>query len=120
MRNDKEFPFGIIISQFIISDSGSAQVFRSFRVATRSERKVFDDYLIVAKCKSQAEAHEAVAAAVAASKLVSDQVSIIELGSISKYSKTNTTCITDKTQSFQTPNTLENSSQNLKEPNNFS
>ena len=42
-------------------------------MATRAERKVFDDALSEAKCKTQAEAHEAVAAAVAASKLVSDQ-----------------------------------------------
>ena len=32
----------------------------------------------------------------------------------------NPTCNTDKTQSFQTPNALENISQSLKEPNHFS
>ena len=73
MRNDKEIPFVRRIAQFIIADSGSAQAFRSFRVATTPERKVFDDYLSAAKCKAQAESHEAIAAAVAASKLVADQ-----------------------------------------------
>ena len=37
-----------------------------------------------------------------------------------KYSNMNPTFNTDKTKSFQTPNALENSSQNLKEPNHFS
>ena len=72
IQNDKELPFGRRIAQFIISDSGSAQAFRSFRVATRAARKVFYDALSAAKCKSQAEAHEAVAAAVAESKIVAD------------------------------------------------
>ena len=77
MKNYKELPFCRRIDQFIISDSGSAQVFRSFRVATRSAIKLFDDALSAAKCKDQDEAHDSVAAAVAASKLVSDQGSII-------------------------------------------
>ena len=77
MRNDEELPFGRIITQFIISDSGSAKAFRSFRVAARAEIKVLDNDLSAAKCKAQAEAHEDVAAEVAASKLVSDQGSMI-------------------------------------------
>ena len=73
-----------------------------------------------AKCKSQAEAHEVVAAAVAASKLVADMGSMIKIGSTTKDSKMNPTCNTDKPQSFQTPNALENISQKFKEPNHFS
>ena len=119
MQNDKEPPFGRRIAQFIIADSGYAQPFRSFRVETRSARKVFDDALRAAKCKAQAESHETVAAAVASSKLVADQGSMIEQGSTIKDYKMNPTCNTDKPQSFQTPNALENISQNLKEPNNF-
>ena len=72
MLNDEELPFGIIIAQFIIADSGSAQSFKYFRVATRSARKVFDDAFGAAKCKSQAESHEAVDATVEASKLVAE------------------------------------------------
>ena len=64
MLNDEELPFGIIIAQFIIADSGSAQSFKYFRVATRSSRKVFDDAFSADKFKAQAEAHEAVAATV--------------------------------------------------------
>ena len=120
MWNDKELSFGRRISQFIISDSGSAQAFRSFRVATRAEIKLFNDAFIASKCKAQAEAREAVLPAVAASKLVSDEGSMIKIGSTPKYSKMNPTYYTDKPQSFQTPNALENSSQNLKEPNHFS
>ena len=89
-------------------------------MATRATRKVFDDYLCAAKCKAQSEAHEAVASVVAASKLVSDQVYMIWKGSTPKDSKMNPTFNTDKPQSFQTPNALENISQILKEPNNFS
>ena len=98
MRNDEEIPFGKRIAQFIISDSGSAQAFRYFRVATRSAIKLFDDTLSSAKCKVQAESHEAVAAAVVASKLVADQGSMIDQGSNPEYSKINPTCNTDKTQ----------------------
>ena len=67
-------------------------------MATRAARKLFDDSLSAAKCKSQAEAHEYVAAAVAASKLVSGQVSIIKQGSTPKDYKINSTCNTDKPQ----------------------
>ena len=98
MRNDEELPFGRIIDQFVIADSGSIQAFRYFIVATRSAIKLFDDTLSAAKCKSQAEAHESVAAAVAASKLVSGQVSIIKQGSTPKYYKMNSTCNNDKPQ----------------------
>ena len=83
-------------------------------MATRTARKVFDYSLSGSKCKSQVEAHEVVAAAVAASKLVADQGSMIEQVSTTKDSKMNPTCNTDKPQSFQTPNALENISQNLK------
>ena len=89
-------------------------------MATRTERKVFDDALSAAKCKAQADAHEAVASAVASSTLFADKSSMIAQGSTRKDSKLNSTCNTNKTQSFQTPNELENSSQNLKEPNHFS
>ena len=98
MRNDEELPFGRIIDQFVIADSGSIQAFRYFIVATRSAIKLFDDTLSAAKCKSQAEAHESVAAAVAASKLVADKGSIIEIGSTPKDPKTNTTCNTVRPQ----------------------
>ena len=98
MLNDEELPFGRRIAQFIISDSGSAQAFRSFRVTTRAARKAFNDYLSAAKCKTQDESHEAVAAAVVASKLVADQGSMIDQGSNPEYSKINPTCNTDKTQ----------------------
>ena len=98
MRNDEELTFGIIIYQFIIADSDFSQAFRSFRVATRSARKLFDDDLSAAKCKDQAEGHEAVSAAVAASKLVVNQGSMIKLGSTPKDSKMNPTCNTDKPQ----------------------
>ena len=114
MLNDKEPPFGRGISQFIISDSSSAQALRYSRVTTRAAIKLFDDTLSVDNCNSQAESREVSAAAVAASKLVSDRGSIIEQGSTSKDSKMNPTCNTDKPQSFQTPNALENLSQNLK------
>ena len=87
---------------------------------TRAVRKVFDDALIAAKCKSQAEAHDAVAAVVAAPKLVADQSYMNNQGSTPKDSKMNPTCNIDKTKSFQTSNALENSSQNLKEPNHLS
>ena len=120
MWNDKELPFGRIIAQFIISDSDSAQAFRSFRVATRATRKVFDDALIESKCKAKSEAHEAVADAVAASESVANQGYMIDKGSTPKDPKMNPTCNTDKPQSFQTPNALENISQDLKEPNHFS
>ena len=65
MRNYEELPFGRRIPQFIIANSGYAQEFRSFGVATRAERKVFDYALSAAKFKSHSEAHEAVASAVA-------------------------------------------------------
>ena len=120
MRNDKELPFGRRISQFIIDDSGSAQAFRYFIVATSPARKVFDDALSSAKCKAKAESHETVAAVVDASKLVADQGSMINQGYTKKDSKTNPTCNTDKPQPFQNPNVIENNSQSLKEPNNFS
>ena len=119
MKNDEELPFDRRIAQYIIADSGYAQSFRSFRVATRAARKVINDALSEAKWKAQDESHEAIAAEVAASELVSDQGFMIKQGSTPKYPKTNTTCNTDKPQSFQTPNALENSSQNLKEPNHF-
>ena len=45
---------------------------------------------------------------------------MIDQGSTSKDYKMNPTCNTDKPQSFQTPNALENSSQKFKEPNHFS
>ena len=45
---------------------------------------------------------------------------MIKQGSTPNYSKMNPTYNTDKPQSFQTSNTLENSSQILKEPNHFS
>ena len=77
MRNDKELPFGRRINQFIIADSGSAQAFRSFRVAKRAERKLFDDTLSGYKFKAQSEAHKDAHAALVASKLVADQGSII-------------------------------------------
>ena len=64
MRNDKELTFGRKIAQFIIADSCSTQALRCFRVATRSERKVFGDDLSAAKCKAQAESFEAVATTV--------------------------------------------------------
>ena len=114
MLNDEELPFVRIMAQFNISNSGSAQVFRYFRVATRAARKGFDDDLSADKCKAQAEAHEAVAATVAASKLVADKSSMIEIRSTPKDSKMNPTYNTDRPQSFQTPNALENSSTKLK------
>ena len=83
-------------------------------------RKVFDDALSAAKYKAHTKSHESVADTVAASKLVSDQVSMIQLGSTPKDSKMNPTCNTDNPQSFQTPNSLENISQKFKEPNHFS
>ena len=89
-------------------------------MATRAARKLFDDSLSAAKCKSQAEAHAAVSAEVAVSKVVADQGSMIKLCSNPKDYKMNTTCNTDKRLSFQTPNALENISQNLKVPNHFS
>ena len=52
MRNDKELPFGRIIAQFIIADSGSSQSFRSFRLETRAARKVFNDALSADKYKA--------------------------------------------------------------------
>ena len=98
MRNDKEIPFGRRIAQFNTADSGSAQSFRSFRVATRAAIKVFDDALRAAKCKSQAESHNSVAAAVSVSKLVADQGYIIDQGSTPKDPKMNPNCNTDKHQ----------------------
>ena len=47
-------------------------------------RKVFDDALSAAKYKAHTKSHESVADTVAASKLVSDQVSMIQLGSTPK------------------------------------
>ena len=120
MRNEEEIPFGRGIAQSIIFDSGSAQAFRSFIVATREARKVSGDALSAAKCKVKAESHEDFSAAVSVSKLFAYQGSIIKKGSTPKYSKMNTTFNTDKPQSFQTPNVLENSSQILKEPNRSS
>ena len=73
-----------------------------------------------AKYKAQAESREAVATAVATSKLFSNQGYMIDIGSTPKYSKINCTYNTDKPQSYQTPNELENSSQNLKKQNHFS
>ena len=120
MRNDKEIPFGRRTAQFIIADSGSAQIFKSFRVATISSRKVFDDAFSADKFKAQAEAHEAVAATVVESKLVADQGSMIKQGSTPHDSNTNPTYNTDKPLSFQTTNARENISQKLKETNHFS
>ena len=120
MRNDKEIPFGRRTAQFIIADSGSALEFRYLRLATMTARKVFDSALSAAKYKAHTKSHESVADTVAASKLVSDEGSMIKIGSTPKYSKMNPTYYTDKPQSFQTPNALENSSQRLKGKNHFS
>ena len=89
-------------------------------MTTRTARKLVNDALSAAKCKAQDEAHEAVAAAVTESTLVADQGSMIKIGYTPKNSKMNPTCDTEKPQSVQTPNSLENSSQNVKEPNQFS
>ena len=94
--NDEELPFGRRIAQSIISDSGSAQAFGSFRVEARAARKVFDDAFSAVKCKAQAESDETIAAVVAESKLFADQFSMIEQGSTTKDSKINSTCNTDK------------------------
>ena len=67
-------------------------------MTTRAARKAFNDSLSAAKCKTQDEPHEAVAAAVAASKLVADKGYIIEIGSTPKDPKMNTTCNTVKPQ----------------------
>ena len=91
MLNDKEIHFGRRIAQFIISDSGYSQVFRSFIVATREARKVFDDTLSVAKCKAQAEVHDSVATAGSASKSVADQGYMLEQGYTPKDSRMNPT-----------------------------
>ena len=120
MQNDEELPFGRRISQFIIADSCSSQAFRSLRMVTMAARKVFNDALSAVKYKAQAEAHESVSAAVVASKVVVHQGSMIDKGYTPKYSRMNPTFNTDKPQSFQNPNFLENSSQILKEPNHFS
>ena len=75
-------------------------------MATRAARKVSNDALSAAKCKAQDEYHEAVAAAVAASRLVADKGFMIKQVCTSNNPKTNTTCNTDKPQSFQTPHAL--------------
>ena len=89
-------------------------------MTTRAARELSDDALCESKCKAQAESHEAVDASVAASKLVADQGFMIYKCSTPKDSKMNTTCCTNKPQSFQTYNSLENSSQSFEEPNHFS
>ena len=106
MRNDKEIPFGRRIAQLNISDSGYAQAFRYFIISTRAARKVFDDVFSAAKYRAQSEDHDAVAAAVAESKLVANQGSMIDIGSTPNDSNMNPTCNTDKPQSVQTPNAL--------------
>ena len=65
-------------------------------MATRASRKVFDYSLSAANCKAQAEAHEAIAAVVAASRLVADQGYMIKQGSTPKDPKMNPTCNADK------------------------
>ena len=67
-------------------------------MATRAARKIFNDALSEAKCKTQAESHEAVAAAFVASKLVADEGFMIDQGSTTKDSKINPTCNTYKPQ----------------------
>jgi len=66
MRNDEELPFGRRIAEFTTADPGSAQAFRNFTAATTAARKVYDDALTAFKSKAQLEAHEAVAAVLAA------------------------------------------------------
>ena len=103
MRNDKELPFGRGIYQFIIDDSGSAQAFRYFIVATRAARKSFDDAFNVANCKAQAEAHEYISDAVAASKSFSDKDSMIKKGYTPNDFKKNPTFNTNNPNHFKPP-----------------
>ena len=66
-------------------------------------RKIFDDDLSAAKCKSQAESHEAVATAVSESRLVSDQGYMIKKVSTPKDSNMDPSRNTDNPNHFKPP-----------------